>query len=185
MTTTDELARGPRGMANGGYADVVAVGEFVKRSALHAGLGSIFSLCRGVPTVGPYAPTGLAAAPALGSAGVDRIALNTSARPPNTASIERPVLVPVSAHGSAKDRNCALASTICLTIPNRSKVLRARPSIRVTVTRRRGRDGRACGEARAGRRAHPSPFTIDVPVGASGGAQLLSCHRPSGRSCNR
>jgi hypothetical protein len=24
------------------------------------------------------------------------------------------VLVPVSAHGSAKDRNCALASTICL-----------------------------------------------------------------------
>jgi hypothetical protein len=31
------------------------------------------------------------------------------------------VLVPVSAHGSANDRNCALASTIRLTVPNRSK----------------------------------------------------------------
>jgi hypothetical protein len=41
---------------------------------------------------------------------------------------------PVSAHGSAKDRNCALASTMRLTMPNRSKVLRASRSIRVTVT---------------------------------------------------
>jgi len=32
---------------------------------------------------------------------------STSASPPSTASIKRPVLVPVSAHGSAKDRNCA------------------------------------------------------------------------------
>jgi hypothetical protein len=44
-------------------------------------------------------------------------------RPPSTAIISRPV--PVSAHGSASDRNCALASTICLTIAKRSKVLRA------------------------------------------------------------
>ena len=36
---------------------------------------------------------------------------STSAKPPSTASINRPVLVPVSAHGSASDRNCALAST--------------------------------------------------------------------------
>ena len=43
-------------------------------------------------------------------------------------------LVPVSAHGSASDRNCALASTICSTMANRSKVLRASRSIRVTVT---------------------------------------------------
>ncbi len=53
---------------------------------------------------------------------------------PSTASIKRPVLVPVSAHGSAKDRNCASASTMRLTMPNRSKVLRASRSIRVTVT---------------------------------------------------
>jgi len=59
---------------------------------------------------------------------------STSARPPRTASIKRPVLVPVSAHGSARERNCALASTMRLTMPNRSKVLRARRSIRVTAT---------------------------------------------------
>ncbi len=50
---------------------------------------------------------------------------STPAKPPNTAIINRPVLVPVSAHGSASDRNCALASTICFTMANRSKVLRA------------------------------------------------------------
>jgi len=49
----------------------------------------------------------------------------TSASPPSTASINRPVLLALSAHGSAKDRNCALASTIRLTMANRSKVLRA------------------------------------------------------------
>jgi len=49
---------------------------------------------------------------------------STSARPPNTAIINRPVLVPVSAHGSASERNCALASMMRLTIANRSKVLR-------------------------------------------------------------
>ena len=76
---------------------------------------------------------GLGAAPAFGGAGADKIAFHIG-KPPSTASIKRPVLVPVSAHGSAKDRNCALASTICLTMANRSKVLRARRSIRVTVT---------------------------------------------------
>jgi hypothetical protein len=33
--------------------------------------------------------------------------------------------MPVSAHGSANDRNRAFASTMRLTMPNRSKVLRA------------------------------------------------------------
>jgi hypothetical protein len=47
-----------------------------------------------------------------------------SARPPKTAIINRPVLVPVSAHGSASERNGALASTICLMIAKRAKVLR-------------------------------------------------------------
>ena len=74
---------------------------------------------------------GLGAAPAFGGAGADKIAFHIG-KPPSTASIKRPVLVPVSAHGSAKDRNCALASTMRLTMPNRSKVLRASRSIRVT-----------------------------------------------------
>ena len=39
------------------------------------------------------------------------------------------------------ERNCALASTICLTMANRSKVLRARRSMRVTVTTLAGDDG--------------------------------------------
>src|SRR4029077_4198405 len=41
---------------------------------------------------------------------------STSANPPNTAIISRPVLVPVSAHGSASERNCALATPICFTM---------------------------------------------------------------------
>ena len=41
---------------------------------------------------------------------------STSAKPPSTASIKRPVLVAVSAHGSAKDRNCALASAMRLSV---------------------------------------------------------------------
>ena len=65
---------------------------------------------------------------------------STSASPPSTASIKRPVLLVLSAHGSAKDRNCALASTMRLTMPNRSKVLRARRSIRVTVRLNRTSD---------------------------------------------
>ena len=76
---------------------------------------------------------GLGAALAFGGAGADKIAFHIG-KPPSTASIKRPVLVPVSAHGSAKDRNCALASAMRLTMANRSKVLRARRSFRVTVT---------------------------------------------------
>jgi hypothetical protein len=55
---------------------------------------------------------------------------STSASPPRTAIISRPVLVAVSAHGSASDRNWPPASTICLTIANRSKVECASRSIR-------------------------------------------------------
>jgi hypothetical protein len=47
---------------------------------------------------------------------------------------ERPVLVDVSAQGSASDRNCPPASTMRLTMAKRSKVERARRSIRVAVT---------------------------------------------------
>jgi hypothetical protein len=47
-----------------------------------------------------------------------------AARGGASAIIKRPVLVPVSADGSARDRNCALLSTICLTMANRSKAAR-------------------------------------------------------------
>jgi hypothetical protein len=46
------------------------------------------------------------------------------------AIISRPVLVAVSAHGSASDRDCPLALTICLTMANTSKVERASQSMR-------------------------------------------------------
>jgi hypothetical protein len=78
---------------------------------------------------------------------------STSARPPITAKHHRPVLVPVSAHGSANDRNCALASTEAFDDAEQLEgaageaVKSASPS-----PGRRGRDGRACGEARSGRR---------------------------------
>jgi hypothetical protein len=49
---------------------------------------------------------------------------STSASPPRTAIISRPVLVAVSAHGSANDRNWPPASTICFTMANRSNVER-------------------------------------------------------------
>ena len=99
---------------------------------------------------------------------------STSAKPPSTASINRPVLVPVSAHGSVKDRNCAFASTMRLTIPNRSRVLRASRSMRVTVTTSPGVKPveHAQKLAAVGTRAgHLLP--VDVPVVASGGAKLL------------
>jgi hypothetical protein len=54
------------------------------------------------------------------------------------ASITRPALVPVSAHGSAKERNCVSASSMRLTMANRSKVLRARRSMRSPSPRHRG-----------------------------------------------
>ena len=53
---------------------------------------------------------------------------STSARPPSTASIKRPVRVPVSAHGSASDRNCAFASTMRFAKPRRSRANSRPPS---------------------------------------------------------
>jgi len=92
---------------------------------------------------------------------------STSASPPSTASIKRPVLVQVSAHGSAKERNCALASTMRLTMANRSKVLRgqsASPSPR--------RRGPACRDvpAAASRRAKLVELGVKgLPVGRDAG----------------
>jgi ABC-type Fe3+/spermidine/putrescine transport system ATPase subunit len=66
--------------------------------------------------------------------------------------------IPVSAHGSASERNCALAYTICLTIANRSKVLRASRSMRVTVTTSPG--ARALSILRSSRRSLCAPVTF-------------------------
>jgi hypothetical protein len=97
---------------------------------------------------------------------------STSAKPPRTAIIKRPVLVPVSAHGSTSDRNCAFASTICLTMANRSKVLRARRSMRVTVTTSPGGEAVEQFEQFAPVAVRAGDF-LAVNPGSSFGAQLL------------
>ena len=57
-----------------------------------------------------------------------------------------------------RDRNCALVSAICLTMANRSKVLRARRSIRVTVTTSPG--PRRSSIRRSSRRSARAPVTF-------------------------
>src|SRR5262249_44783325 len=76
--------------------------------------------------------------------------------------------------GSATDRNCALASTMRLTMPNRSKVLRARRSTRVAVTTSPGASLPSIPVKLAPvgpRTRHLLP--VDMPAAASGGAKLL------------
>jgi hypothetical protein len=46
---------------------------------------------------------GLGAAPAFGDAGADKIALHVGEASESSERIKRPVLVPVSAHGSASE----------------------------------------------------------------------------------
>ena len=55
-------------------------------------------------------------------------------QPRRSGGISRPVLAAVSAHGLASERHCALASMMRVTMANRSKVLCASRSMRVTVT---------------------------------------------------
>jgi hypothetical protein len=92
------------------------------------------------------------------------------------------VLVPVSAHGSASERNCALASTMRLTMPNNQKVLRASRSMRVTITASPGT--RPLSILRSSRRSLWAPVTFSRkswcnprPVAAQAG------HRASARRC--
>jgi hypothetical protein len=83
-------------------ADIVALRQFLQRSALRAPSDGLFLLgrCEGRGAA-HVLPLGLARL--LPSAVRVRIrSRSTSARPPRTASIKRPVLVPVSAHGSAR-----------------------------------------------------------------------------------
>jgi hypothetical protein len=150
---------------------VVAVRQFLQHSALHAPSGGLFLLCRCSAKCRPMCfPSSLAR---FGPSAV-RVRISTSARPPSTARINCPVLVPVSAHGSANDRNCALASTIRLTMPNRSK-----SAARELV------DARHCAHVARGKPAqHAKKFAavgpraryflaVDVPAAASGCAQLF------------
>jgi hypothetical protein len=66
---------------------------------------------------------------------------STSASPPSTASIMRPVLVPVSAHGSAKDRNCALASAMRFNDPEQVERAARQPIRRFRMARHRSARG--------------------------------------------
>jgi hypothetical protein len=95
---------------------------------------------------------------------------STSAKPPSTASISRLVLVPVSAHGSASERNCAFASAMRLTMPNRSKVLRARRHRHHVAADQLAEH--SVKLAPVGPRAGHL-LAIDVAAVASGGAKLL------------
>jgi hypothetical protein len=77
MTWQHMGSRGPRGAAHGGNAAVVAVGQFLQRSALRAPSGGLLLLfrCEGRGTAHMLS-TGLGAAPAFGGAGADKIALD-------------------------------------------------------------------------------------------------------------
>jgi hypothetical protein len=66
---------GPRRTAHGGYAAVVAVRQFLQRSALRAPSGGLFLLRRGPSHV---LSLELSAVPAFGGAGADEIALHVS-----------------------------------------------------------------------------------------------------------
>jgi hypothetical protein len=99
---------------------------------------------------------------------------STSARPPRTASINRPVLLVLPAHGSAKDRNCALASTMRLTD---AKQIEGAVGDAVNARHRHHVAGGELAEqpgklAPVGQRARQL-LAVDVPVAASGGAQML------------
>jgi hypothetical protein len=101
---------------------------------------------------------------------------STSASPPSTASIKRLVLVPVSAHGSASDRNCPPAFTIRLAIDDGEQIERA---ARQPVDARH-RHYVARGEAveHAGKLGPVGPrarhlLAVDVPAAASGSAKLV------------
>ena len=90
---------------------------------------------------------------------------STSARPPSTTSINRRVLLVLSVRGPAKDRNCALVSTIRFTMLNRSNVLR-KP---VDPRHRHHVAGAEFPE----HLVKLAPVPVDVPAAASGLAKLL------------
>ena len=98
---------------------------------------------------------------------------STSASPPSTANINRPVLLVLSAHGSAKDLNGALASTIRLTMLNRSNVLRkpVDPRHRHHVAGAEFPEHLVKLAPVGPRPRHLVP--VDVPAAASGLAKLL------------
>ena len=83
---------------------------------------------------------------------------STSARPPRTAIIRRPVLVPVSAHGSANERNCAPASTICFDDSEQVEGRAGKAGRSASLSpHRRERGVSAASTVRAGRAARRSP----------------------------
>lgn len=100
--------------------DVVALRQLRERRRFRS--PPCFSLFCGVefwrpcPCVAPAPSPGFA----LDAVRVRIRSRSTSAKAPSTAIINRPVLVAVSAYGSASHRNCPPAS-VCLTMANRSE----------------------------------------------------------------
>jgi hypothetical protein len=84
------------------------------------------------------------------------------AGPPRTAIIKRPVLVAVSAPWLRQRAELPPASTICLTMANRSKIERASRSIRVTVTTSPG--VRAFSSFNSSRRSGRAPLTFSRKI---------------------
>ena len=92
--------------------DIVALRQFFERGPFRAPLPGLFLLLRCEDRGSAHMlSTGLGAAPAFGSTGADQVALNIG-QAAEYRQHQAAVLLVLSAHGSAKDRNCALASTM-------------------------------------------------------------------------
>jgi hypothetical protein len=152
------IIRGTGGAAHGRYAAVVAVGQFLQRSALLTPSGGLF-LLRWCQRRGPSLvfSWGLGAAPAFGGAyGLDR-AQHRQARPIPPASAARcgcqcrPTAPPVSGEGC-----CALADRCASRSP-----------------RRGGKPFEHTQKLATVGPASRSPSPADVPAAASGGPKLL------------
>ena len=99
---------------------------------------------------------------------------STSASPPSTASIKRPVLLVLSAHGSAKNRNCAFGVHDLLDDGEQVEGAARQP---VNPRHRHHVAGGQLAEhpvklAPVGPRARHL-LAVDVPAAASGGAKLV------------
>jgi hypothetical protein len=110
------------------FPHVVAAGELVDRSTVLAPLAGLCLLHRGSELGRSAQVYSLALARLLPSAVRVRTRSRCrSARPPRAASINRPVLVAVGVHGSARLRNCAPASAMRLTMANRRHTALRKP----------------------------------------------------------
>ncbi len=139
-------------------ADMVTARQFLERCTLGASAAGLHLLRVGqLRAAADALPARLRLAPAFCRAGADWIALHVG-QSAEHGIIKRPVLVDVSAHGCAGDRNGPPVSTISLTMANKSKVEQDSRSIRVTVTPSPGPI--AFRSFNNSRRSGPAPVTF-------------------------